>query len=198
MDSRPDSGVVDAEEARRKFLQATVFSKVRFLAQIERQSDEPYTVAIPAAFDGKEHGVLEFKKWTHQQANMFYKLPFIDKFEGKTPLTDEEKEKYLEFQRMMVLDSVLDKGKWKELIESSKQFVTMIFDLMAKVSGVTKDFESSLSEFMDSDYGLAYGLMWFQMFGKTPSEVAVLPEMDYKTVVAWMQRWMEKLNVSRR
>ena len=111
MDTKPDSGVVDE---RRRFLQATVFSRTKFLAQVERLSDEIYTVAIPKEFDGKEHGILEFKRWTHQQAGRFYKLPFIDKFEGNAPLTDEEKADYFEFQKLMVLDSILDKGKWKD------------------------------------------------------------------------------------
>lgn len=200
MATKPDSDVVDGEEARRKFLQATVFSKAKFLATVERPVDEIKTVPIPKVFDGKEHGILEFKKWTHQQASRFYNLPFIDKFEGKVPLTEEEKQQYFEFQKSMILDTILDKGKWKELVEASKPFVIMLFDLIAGVSGVTKDFDDRLAEFADSDFGLAYGLMWFQTFGKMPSDIAVVSETDYKMVVAWFQRWMEKVNqnISRR
>ena len=46
---------------------------------------------------------------------------------------------------------------------------------------------------MESKYGYLYGLLWFQTIGKTPSEIASLPESDVKTIQAWIIKAAERM-----
>ena len=93
----------------------------------------------------------------------------------------------------MVYDALMDRPKWKKTLEEDEEFVNTLFNLIAYVSGVDEEFNRRLDDFASSDYGSAYGTIWFQMFGLTPSQVAALPESDVKTVQQWFSKESEKM-----
>lgn len=179
------SGAVTVERLRERLYEDSIVTPQRFLAQVEVDADKIYTVALP-------EGTVRFRRWNHEEASRLFYLPFIRKLLTKDPLSEEEITQFSAFETEMVSEAILDAGKWASKLGDEK-FVSTLYLIIATMSGMDEEFDTNLSKFMDSEFGFAYGWLWFQIFGKTPSEIAKLPETDVKTINRWIMNYAERM-----
>jgi hypothetical protein len=177
----------------------------KFLRLLERRADE----VLDAGFEWKgQRMVIKFRRFTHQQANFFSGLPFAWKAvlnaqlpadAPKHQFTDEELGQFRKFQLEAIKSALADKERWKDFLDdpTNEQLVPALYEGMAVASGMSKEFDEQLEEFLTmSDYGVSYGLM-LSMFNKTPSEMALLPESDVKFLQRWALKYSQKLSAQR-
>lgn len=182
---------VDFAKLRERFTEQTLIEPQQFLAHIESDSNHVYV--HPLKIGEKDYGIIRFRRWSHEETNRFQYLPYLPKLLSGEALTPAEETEYLTFQAEMVVDALIDKTRWFHLLSEDEEFVRSVFNLISYVSGVHSEFDREMDDFVDSNLGYAYGLVWFQMMRRTPSEIAKLPETDVKTVNAWIIRWMERM-----
>lgn len=179
----PDLRAILAEESQVK--------PARFIARMEEPADKIYSVKIE--YLGKDHGILRFRRWSHEEASRILALPFAGKLLAKKELTAEEQNRLDAFHIEMVLDVIKDVSVWHKLIEENIELTANIYYLIQSISGADNQFDEQLDDFLKTDYAWLYGLTWFYIMRKTPSEVAKLPESDVKVIQAWVQTWLERV-----
>ena len=186
-----DTKPVDWDLLESKLLEKTTLEHEPFLALVESPADFIYSFNLKIG--DKDYGFVRFKKWTHEQAGRVRLLPFYFKLASKKKLTEEEEKSFTAFKIEMVSDCLVDRQRFDL---GDTLFVNYIYLMCAHVSGLDEDFTKSLEAFSNSDHGLNYGMLWFSMFGKTPSEVARLPESDVRVIYKWFEKYSEKVNQS--
>lgn len=179
----PDLRTILAEESQVK--------PARFIARMEEPADKIYSIKVE--YLGKDHGTLKFRRWTHEEASRILQLPFATKLFSKKELTTEEQSRLDAFHLEMVLDVIQLKEQWYKTLQENIELTANIYYLIQNISGADNQFDEQLDSFLKTDYAWLYGLTWFYTFGKTPSEVAKLPESDVKVIQAWMQTWLERV-----
>ena len=163
--------------------------QARVQAFLERPADHVFKV--PGRIDDK---VLEFRRWTHEQANLITGLPFYHKLHEKDAvknLSPPEKTQFLALAVEMVELALVQPERWKAWLADAANLekVEAVWWYMNAISGPPED---TLREFFESDRGQAYGAFWFLRMGKLPSEIAKLPDSDIKAVNVFLSVFAEK------
>ena len=160
-------------------------------ASIEIDADHIYD-EFKLKINDTEHQ-LRFRRFTHGTANLLVELSFYDKLITEpVVLTDEEMGKLLVVKRKMCLEAILDKDKWKPLLDNPK-VLAMVYNVIALVSGLSTETDKGLDELFTEDRGYVYGWFWFHEMRMTPSQVARLPETDVKAVNVWVSKWADRV-----
>lgn len=183
---------IDAKEEQRlrDAFQADAFRHDKFLAQVETTSNFRYTIPFKHRGEDKK---LHFRRWNHEEATRIYTLPFFGKLALNKELTDDEEKTWFAFKIEIIMEVIEEKTLFNELIMENDQLVEAMYNTVAFFSGISNEFDTKINDFMESKYGYLYGLLWFQTIGKTPSEIASLPESDVKTIQAWIIKAVEKM-----
>lgn len=186
------SGAVDIERLQTAYYDLVDHSK--FQSTIEETADKLYVVINLQDESKKPLGNILVRRLVHEEAMRIFRLPFYAKLVAGQKLDESEERALIAFELEMVIDAIQDKGKWVPLIEKNEQLILYLFNILLKLSGMDKDFTIRLESFLNSESGFAYGYIWFFVMGKTPSEIAKLPETDVIVVNTWASKWMERVN----
>ena len=162
----------------------------KFLALIETTPNFKFT--IPIKHNGKDKK-LTFRRWNHEEATRIRTMPIYSKLVKNETLDEDEEKQWFIFKIDIVSEVIDEKSLYDDLVKEDNQYVDSMFNIVAFFSGVNDDFDKKLKDFMESDYGYLYGYLWLQIQGKTPSDVAKLPEMDVKFARAWLSKALEKM-----
>jgi hypothetical protein len=181
----------DVETLRSILAEESQVKPAQFIARMEQPAEKLYSVQVE--YLGKDHGVLQFRRWSHEEASRILTLPFAGKLLSKKELSTEEQSRLDAFHLEMVLDVIKDMSRWHRTLEQNIELTANIYYLIQSISGADNQFDEQLDDFLKSNYAWLYGLTWFYTFGKTPSEVAKLPESDVKVIQGWMQTWLERV-----
>lgn len=175
---------VKFDELRKQFLQEKLY---RFQPTVNAIEDanwgKPITITIA---DRK----WTFRKLAHAEVTMITGQPYFHKLVGQLPLDEKETDEWKKTQRSMTAALCTEPNRWLEFVEKSPDWVGVIFGSLMKES--TADV-LALDEFFDSDYGWNYGLLWFGMMGRLPSEVGASSERDYQAVSSWFRKNRERM-----
>jgi hypothetical protein len=158
----------------------------RIQAFLERPADHVFR--FPTQIDGKW---LEFRRWTHDQANLLLGLPFYHKLvdeEGIKNLSPEDRTKLLALEVEMVRASLVEPKRWTEWLNDASQ-VDKVWWYISAMSGPSI---AKLREFFESDWGQAYGAFYILRMGKFPSEIGLRPDSDIKAINVFLSVWSER------
>ena len=160
-------------------------------AALEEPEDKVYTYILRV--NGEEKPI-RFHRWTHDQANMLYTLPFAYKFTStvKVPLDDEDKVKLDMVRQEMVLSALADRQAWEPRIAGNVKAINLLYGLISLSSMMTPEFYRKINEFMASDLGMNYGWFLFVIMRKLPSQIGKCPDSDILAANVWLAKWGEK------
>ena len=190
----PIADGTDLEKLRRDFLKAARFGHHEILGQLQQSKDKEYPFTISR---GGKSAPIRFRRWKYGEAIVFTQLPFYDKILASETLTPDEMDRFALARVELVREACLDKNRWDELVELDPRVVDQAFITLTFMSGLNDSFAAKLVDFMDSDLGYNYGLIWFTILKRTPSEIADLPFADVMAVNVWAQKWGERMNKAR-
>lgn len=187
MGDEPVAGLDDPrfDALRKQFLQEKVYRFQPILNSIEDANwGKPVHITIG---DTK----WTFRKLSHAEVTTMTGLPYFHKLVSQQPLDEKEQKAWLDTQRTMTAALCMEPNRWLAFVEKSSQWVGVVFGSLMKES--TADV-LALDEFFDSDYGWNYGLLWFGMMGRLPSEVGASSERDYQAVSSWFRKNRERMS----
>lgn len=193
MDSEQSKPLEDeVKKLREAYLKQGFLKHIRLLAFVEELPDSTFPLELFTE-DGTSLGVLNFRRWKHGEVTNMHKLPFYSKIAVGEELTPEESIKFKAAKAEMVSLVVDNKRLWDEVATSHPGVLDEVFAVVSVLSGLSPKFIDELDDFMNEDFGYNYGMLWFYIFHKTPSEIAQLPETDVQTINMWLYKWSERL-----
>ncbi len=173
------------EELKKQFLNERVY---RFQPTVNAIEDANWGKPVFITIGDKK---WTFRKLVHAEVTMITGLPYFHKLISQKPLDDKEAQEWKGTQKTMTAALCAEPNSWLQFVEKSPAWVEQVFASLMKESTIDV---LALDEFFDSDYGWNYGLLWFGMMTRTPSEVGAMSERDYQAVSSWFRKNRERMN----
>lgn len=179
------------DKLREKYFQEALRHQ-KFLSQIEERADKTYILDLTDD-NANRLCTIRLRKLRHGEAMLLHRLQFYHKIIQGKNLEPEEKAQYEALKAELVKMTISDKNQWEDHLSKHPELLTPVYNAVLAISGMTEGFAKDLEEFMNEEFGFGYGQIWFMLFGRTPSEIADLPETDVQAITMWIHKWSEKV-----